>query len=95
MDGGSSNNLISKEDIKKLKLPLKPHPNPYMVAWFSKGNAIPIITYCLVKFSMGRKFHDDVWCDVFEMDAFNVLVGRLWLYDHDMVHYIYSNTYSL
>ncbi|XP_021817152.1 uncharacterized protein LOC110759412 [Prunus avium] len=31
LDGGSSENIISKEAVEKLKLPIEKHPNPYKV----------------------------------------------------------------
>ncbi|CAL8121247.1 unnamed protein product [Prunus armeniaca] len=38
LDGGSSENIISKEAVEKLKLPIEKHANPYKVTWFRKGS---------------------------------------------------------
>lgn len=94
LDGGSSENIISKEAVEKLKLPTEKHPHPYKVTWFHKGNEVPINTRCLVNFTMGHNISDEVWCDVVPMDACHILLGRPLLYDKDMTHYTRPNTYS-
>ncbi|CAL8155920.1 unnamed protein product [Prunus armeniaca] len=93
LDGGSSENIISKEAVEKLKLPIEKHPNPYKVAWFRKGNEVPVTSRCLVKFTIGNTIDDEVWCDVVPMDACHILLGRPWLFDKDMIHYTKANTY--
>ncbi|CAL8177990.1 unnamed protein product [Prunus armeniaca] len=65
-DGGSSENIISKEAVEKLKLPIEKHPNPYKVAWFRKGSEVPITSRCLVKFTIGNTIEDEAWCDSLE-----------------------------
>lgn len=36
IDSGSTDNLVSEEVVKKLKLRRVPHPNPYKVSWLTK-----------------------------------------------------------
>ncbi|GAV87100.1 hypothetical protein CFOL_v3_30526 [Cephalotus follicularis] len=43
---------------------------------------------------MGDNLEDEALCDIVPMDACHVLLGRPWLYDHDMVHCTKPNTYS-
>ncbi|CAL2249473.1 unnamed protein product [Prunus armeniaca] len=93
-DGGSSENIISKEAVEKLKLPIEKHPNPYKVAWFRKGSEVPITSRCLVKFTIGNTIEDEAWCDVVPTDACHILLGRPWLFDKDMMHSTKANTYS-
>lgn len=93
-DGGSSENIISKEAVEKLKLPIEKHPNPYNVAWFRKGSEVPITSRCLVKFTIGNTIEDEAWCDVVPTDAWHILLGRPWLFDKDMMHSTKANTYS-
>lgn len=38
IDGGSINNLVSKEVIEKLKLPKKKHTIPYNISWLQNGH---------------------------------------------------------
>ncbi|GJX86206.1 RNA-directed DNA polymerase [Tanacetum coccineum] len=49
---------------------------------------------CLVKFSIGRKYSDAVWCDVVPMDACHVLLGRPWKFDRKTKHDGFKNTYT-
>lgn len=94
LNGGSTENIISKEVVKKLKLPLEKHPNPYKISWFQRGNEVPVTSRCLVKFTLGKVVDDEAWCDVVPMDACHILLGRPWLYDRDMVHLTRANTCS-
>lgn len=94
LDGDSTENIISKEAVEKLKLPMEKHPNPYKISWFQKGNEVPVTSRCLVKFNMGNTVDDEAWCDVIPMDACHILLGRPWLFDKNMVHLTRANTYS-
>ena len=37
---------------------------------------------------------DEILCDVVSMDIGHILIGRPWLYDHDMEHCAKPNLYS-
>nr|GEW16372.1 hypothetical protein [Tanacetum cinerariifolium] len=67
---------------------------PYKLSWFRKVNEVNVDTRCLVSFSIGRKYFDNVWCDVVSMDACHVLLGRPWQFDRCTTHDRRSNTYS-
>lgn len=79
LDGGSSENIVSKEVVEKLKIPIEKHHHPCKVAWFCRGNEVPVTACCLVKFTMGNNVEDEAWCDVVAMDACHILLGRPWL----------------
>lgn len=51
-------------------------------------------TRCLVSFSIGQKYFDNVWCDVVSMDACHILLGRPWQYDRGTTHDGRKNTYT-
>jgi hypothetical protein len=48
----------------------------------------------LVKFSLGRKYMDEAWCDVIPMIICQMLLGRPWLYNQRVLYDGYANTYS-
>lgn len=78
IDGGSCENLISHEMVKKLNLKVQPHPKPYRIAWFKKGGEVKVTHQCLVPFSIGKSYSDEVLCDVVEMEACHLLLDRPW-----------------
>ncbi|GAV79655.1 hypothetical protein CFOL_v3_23119, partial [Cephalotus follicularis] len=47
-DGGSVENIVARDAVEKLKLPIEKHPNPYKISWFRKGNEVPVTSRCLV-----------------------------------------------
>ncbi|EOY26397.1 Uncharacterized protein TCM_027965 [Theobroma cacao] len=77
IDGGSVQNIISKEAVDKLKLPTSKHPHPYKIRWIKKGHEVLVTTQCLVKFTMGGNLDDEILCDVVPMDVGHILVGCL------------------
>ncbi|XP_071739555.1 uncharacterized protein [Rutidosis leptorrhynchoides] len=94
IDGGSCENVVSKEMVDKLELKAEDHPEPYCLTWLKCGNHIKVDKRCLVKFSIGNKYHDEVWCEVVPMDACHLLLGRPWQFDRKTTHDGYKNTYS-
>ncbi|KAG6472144.1 hypothetical protein ZIOFF_069601 [Zingiber officinale] len=94
IDGGSFENFVSQEMVDKLKLTTIPHPHPYSVSWIKKDNEVRIDKKCLISFSMGKNYHDEVWCDVTPMDVGHILLGRPWQYDRSAIHDGRKNTYT-
>lgn len=78
IDGGSFENFVSQEMVDKLELVTIPHPHPYSVSWIKKDNEVRIDKKCLVSFSMGKNYRDEVWCDVSPMDVGHIFLGRPW-----------------
>lgn len=95
IDNGSCTNVASRYMVDKLKLKLEPHPNPYKLQWLSAGNDLKVSHRCLVAFSIGKGYLDEVWCDVIPMDACHLLLGRPWQFDRKAIHDGYKNTYTL
>ncbi|GKB59579.1 reverse transcriptase domain-containing protein [Tanacetum coccineum] len=77
IDGGSCENMVSTTMVEKLGLPIQNHPDPYQLTWLKKGNLIKVTHRCLVHFSIGNKYTDELWCEVISMDACHILLGRL------------------
>jgi hypothetical protein len=40
------------------------------------------------------KYQDIVWCDVINMDAYHLLLGRPWQFDRWVIHNGQNNTYN-
>jgi len=42
IDGGSCNNLVSSDLVKKLGLTTRPRPHPYHIQWFSDSGKVKV-----------------------------------------------------
>lgn len=80
--------------VDKLGLPTQDLPEPYQLTWLKKGNLVKVTHKCLVTFSIGTKYTDEIWCEVIPMDVCHLLLGRPWLYDRRAKHDGFRNTYS-
>ncbi|TXG60052.1 hypothetical protein EZV62_014625 [Acer yangbiense] len=90
----TSMNVISKAVVERLELPKQPHPTPYRVSWINDINTVPVQYRCLVKFSLGTNYVDEVWCDVLPMTVCHLILGRPWLYDRRVTYNGFENSYS-
>ena len=80
IDGGSESNCVSQQLVSELGLATKPHPHPYKMKWLDNKASGSVSRQCLVRLTLG-KYTDDSLCDVLEMDACHLLLGRPWQYD--------------
>jgi hypothetical protein len=94
IDGGSCENVVSTTMVEKLNLKTEPHSHPYKLQWLKKGNDIQVTKKCLIQFSIGKNYKDELLCDVVPMDACHILLGRPWQYDRKAFHDGFKNTYS-
>ena len=76
IDSGSFENCVSMEMVQKLDLKMDPHPKPYKLSWLQEGTDIKVKHRCLVSFTIGKHYQDEVWCDVVPMDVCHLLLGR-------------------
>jgi hypothetical protein len=86
--------MVSKEMVDKLKLHCETHLHPYRIIWFKKGIEFTINKRCLINFSIGKTYKDEIWCDVIQVDACHLLLGRPWKYDRKVMHDGGNNTYT-
>ena len=93
IDGGSCNNLVSSELVKKLGLTTRPHQHPYHIQWLNDSGKAKVTQTCRVSFSIGS-YSDSVDCDVVPMQACSLLLGRPWEHDNDATHHGRSNKYT-
>ncbi|GJW54282.1 putative reverse transcriptase domain-containing protein [Tanacetum coccineum] len=94
IDGGSCENVVSTYMIEKLGMKREDHPEPYQLTWLKKGNTLKVSKRCLVQFSIGKSYKDEVWCEVIPMDAAHILLGHPWQFDRKTKHDGFQNTYN-
>lgn len=86
IDSGSFENVVSKALVKTLSLEMKKHPCPYKIEWIKKGVATKVQEVCMVSFFIRKYYADEVKCNVIDMDACHVLLGRPWQFDVNTTH---------
>nr|GEX15060.1 hypothetical protein [Tanacetum cinerariifolium] len=89
--GGSSENIISRDIMTRLKLTPKKHPKPYKIGWIIDVGEVRVTEQCEILYSMG-KYKDTVRFDIVDMDC-HVLLGRPWQSDLNVVDKGKENTY--
>ena len=94
IDGGSETNCVSSGLVSDLKLKTKPHPHPYKLKWLDNNSSGSVSRQCMIGFNIGS-FKDQVLCDVLDMSACHVLLGRPWQYDRKSIHNGYTNIYTV
>ena len=77
-----------------MRLKTKPHPHPYKLKWLDDKASGAVSKQCLVSFMIGS-YKDQVWCDVLDMSACHLLLGRPWQYDRKTTHDGFANTYTV
>ncbi|XP_026398862.1 uncharacterized protein LOC113294699 [Papaver somniferum] len=93
IDSGSVDNYIASVVVEKMGLPTTPHPTPYFVGWVNSSSTQRITHQCVIKFSFVG-YEESVLCDVIDMTATHLLLGRPWQYDVRAVHNYFDNTYT-
>lgn len=93
IDSGSSDHIISEEAVSKLGLSSMPHSHPYKVTWLNKGQHVLVNEQVWVEFAI-EKYSDRILCDVLNMDACHLLLGRPWQFDRKAIHDGENNSYA-
>jgi hypothetical protein len=75
IDGGSGENVVSKEMVSKLGLKIEKHPAPYKIGWINWGTETLVSERCHFTFSIGKHYSNFILCDVVEMDACHLILG--------------------
>lgn len=90
---GSSENIVSRVMVDKLQLPTTKHHSPYSIGWIKKVNETKITKQCTISFSIGKNYKDQILCNVVNMEACHMLLGRPWQSDCDATHRGRDNVY--
>ncbi|XP_057522558.1 uncharacterized protein LOC130802561 [Amaranthus tricolor] len=94
IDGGSESNCVSLALVTDLNLKTRPHAHPYKLKWLDNNATGTVNKQCLIGFTIGS-YKDQVLCDVLDMNACHVLLGRPWQYDKRSMHNGFTNTYII
>ena len=94
IDRESCVNVASLSMVEKLNLQATTHPHSYNIQWLNQGKGLQVNSRCLISFSIGKSYHDELWCDIIPMDTCHLLLGRPWLFDRKVIHDGYLNTYT-
>jgi hypothetical protein len=76
IDSGSSKNIIFRTMVTKLGLKTEKHPSPYKIGWIKRGAETKVTETCRIQLSIGKNYVDEITCDVVEMDAYHMILGR-------------------
>jgi hypothetical protein len=60
IDNGNCENVVSEKAVQKLQLKTDHHPKPYKLSWLNKESEVKVDRRCLVSFSVGKKYFDNV-----------------------------------
>ncbi|XP_078443769.1 uncharacterized protein LOC144713142 [Wolffia australiana] len=82
VDSGSCINAVSEDAAAKLGLALVPHPVPYHVSWVD-ASTLPVKHQYAIPLRMST-YEDTVICDVLPMRTGSIILGRPWLFDHNV-----------
>ena len=93
IDGGSETNCVSLDLVQKLKLKTQAHPHPYKLRWLDDKSFGSVGKQCLITLTIGS-YQDQVLCDVINLSACHILLGRPWQYDKRANHDGYTNIYT-
>lgn len=61
--------------VVKLSLNIKKHPKPYTIGWIKGVSNVKVTKRCKVS-SFICKYKNKVYCDVVDMNAYNLLFDR-------------------
>ena len=94
IDGETCNNLASLEMVEKLGLTTQPHPHPYYMQWVNSWDKIKVTEIARIEFSIGL-YKDSAEFDIVPMQACQLLLGKPWISENNVLHNTTTNKYLL
>ena len=82
---GSQKKLKSTEVVKRLDLPMTPHPQPYTIDYLRQGIYLRVNQQCHMPYNI-KYFKDEVLCDISPLEFCDVLLGKPYLWKHHLVY---------
>ncbi|MGV7343430.1 hypothetical protein PJI17_32545, partial [Mycobacterium kansasii] len=64
----------------------KNHPSPYTIGWIKEVKKTEVTEQYTITFSFGKSYKDQVICDVIDIEACHMLLGRSWQYNIIATH---------
>jgi len=92
---GSCTNMALTSMVEKLNLQATTHSHPYNVQCLNQGKGLQVNSRCLICLSIGKSYHEELWCDIIPKDTCHILLGEPRLFDGRVSHDGYLSTYSL
>ena len=93
IDNKSCNNLASLELVEKLGLTTRPHPHPYYIQWVNSYDRIKVTEIAHIEFSIGF-YKGSLDFDIVPLQVCQLLLGKPWITENDIVHNTIANKYS-
>jgi hypothetical protein len=85
VDRGSQKNLILAEFVKRMDLPMTPHPHLYTIGWLHQGRDVHVSQQCHLPYGI-NPFKDEVLCDISPLEVCDVLLGKPYLWKPHVVY---------
>jgi hypothetical protein len=85
VDNDSQKNLILAKVIKRLNLPMTPHPHPYTIDWLRQGRDLCFIQQFHLPYNI-KPFKDEVMCDIDSLEVCDVLLGKPYFWKRHVVY---------
>jgi len=90
VNSGSCYNFCSIWLVKLLKLNTEVHPQPYKLSWIQKDGNLIVSQQVKVKLSIGQ-YSENVLCDLVPLEACDILLGRPWQFEHNIIYHSRTN----